>query len=163
MITNKFHILSIALTAVILSACGSGHVMVLEPVQITQPITGATIEQDKSTVDVDPEIAANFEKTLREKLTEAGFKNNNDITLQYRFIQINEGNRFSRWFFGGIGNAGEGTLMTEIKYLDANRQEVGKVQAEGKIGSGAFGGGFSNAIEKSVDEIVEYTNKLAKK
>lgn len=137
--------------------------MVMEPVKISQPVTGVTIERDQSTVDVPTEITDKFETHLREKLNEAGFKDNKDLTLHYRFIQVNEGSRFARWFTAGLGNAGEGTLTTEIKYLDSNRQEVGKVQAEGKIGSGAFGGGFDNAIESSIEEIVGYTKQITSK
>jgi len=48
-------------------------------------------------------------------------------------------------------------------YLDANRQEIGKVQSEGKIGSGMFGGGFDNAIESSVEEFIGYTKKITRK
>lgn len=150
-------------TAVILSACGTGRIMVLEPVKLNQAITGVTIERDESTVTVPTEITDKFETHLREKLNEAGFKDNKDLILHYRFIQMNEGSQFGRWFFGGIGNVGEGTLMTEIKYLDSNRQEIGKIQAEGKISSGVFGGGFDNAIESSIEEFVAYTKQISKK
>lgn len=147
----------------ILSGCGTGRVLVLDSIKLDKSITGVTIEPDKSTVFVQTEIKEKFEKHLREKLDEAGFKENKDLTLCYRFIQMNEGNRFGRWFFGGIGNVGEGTLTAEIKYLDSSRQEIGKIQSEGKIGSGAFGGGFDNAVESAVEEIVRYTKQIAAK
>jgi len=63
---------------------------------------------------VPKEITDKFETHLREKLNEASFKDNKYLTLHYRFIQLNEGNQFARWFLGGIGNVGEGTLTTEI-------------------------------------------------
>ena len=160
---KKNQLAALVAAAAILSACGTGRVMVLEPVKINKSITGVTIERDQSTVDVPTEITDKFETHLRAKLDEAGFKDNKDLTLHYRFIQVNEGSRFGRWFLGGIGNVGEGTLTTEIKYLDINRQEVGKVQAEGKIGSGAFGGGFDNAIESAIEEVVGYTKKITSK
>lgn len=160
---KKINAVSLLLTAIILSACGAGRAIILEPVKVTQPITGVTIKRDVSSVNVNAEVLNDFEKELRSKLNDAGFKENSDLTLSYRFIQLDEGNRFARWFVGGFGNAGEGSMMTEVKYYDAQNKEIGKIHAEGKIGSGMYGGGFSNAIEKAVESIVDYTSSVSKK
>lgn len=79
------------------------------------------------------------------------------MTIRYRFVQYNAGNQFTRWFWGGIGNAGEGTLTVEAKYFDSQGKEICVIQSEGKIGSGFFGGSFDYAMDKAAKEIVEYT------
>ena len=65
---KKSQIAALVATVAILSACGAGRVMVMEPVKISQPVTGVTIERDQSTVDVPTEITDKFETHLREKL-----------------------------------------------------------------------------------------------
>lgn len=155
----KFHnIAIISVATLILQACGSGRTLVLDPVKNPHQSGGIHICSTQSSTEVPEEIKITFDTLLREKLyKEEGVKEGSETTLNYRFVQMNEGSRFKRWFLGGIGNSGEGTLTTEVTYLDKNNTVIGKIHTEGKIGSGMFGGGFSNAIETAVDQIVQYT------
>lgn len=73
-----------------------------------------------------------------------------DLTISYRFIQFDQGNKFSRWLLGGLGNAGEGSVTIESKFFNREGKEIGKIQTEGKIGSGFLGGSF----ETSIDHVV---------
>lgn len=148
----------ITLCLIALSGCGAGKVLVLEPVNPCQSVRTIHVQPTADTIKLDPTMAKKFEKILTAKMyAKDKFSPGNEITLKYRFLQLNEGNRFSRWFLGGIGNAGEGTLTVEACYFDKSGKQIGKIQAEGKIGSGMFGGSFENAFEKAADEIVKYT------
>ncbi|HSK29843.1 MAG TPA: hypothetical protein VLA17_07755, partial [Candidatus Limnocylindria bacterium] len=57
----------------------------------------------------------------------------------------------------GIGNTGEGSLTVEAKFFDNADKELATIQAEGRIGSGFFGGDFSFALDKAAEKIAEYT------
>jgi hypothetical protein len=160
----KIHnVIILSVTALILQACGSGRTLVLDPVRNPQQSGGIRICSTQPSTEVPEEIKNTFDELLREKLyKEEGVKEGPETTLNYRFIQMNEGSRFKRWFLGGLGNSGEGTLTTEVTYLDKNNNVIGKIHTEGKIGSGMFGGGFSNAIETAVDQIAQYTLETLK-
>ncbi len=80
-----------------------------------------------------------------------------ELTLKYRFIQFQEGSQFERWFWGGIGNAGEGSITCEVLFLDPAGAEVAKIQSEGRIGSGFFGGSIHDALGKMGEEVGKYT------
>lgn len=85
------------------------------------------------------------------------FVQGSELIITYRFVQYDPGNQFTRWFWGGIGNAGEGTITLEATYVDSFGKLLAKIQSEGKIGSGFFGRYFSLALEKAAEEIAEYT------
>ena len=72
---------------------------------------------------------------------------------------MNEGSRFKRWMTGGIGNCGEGSSTVEVRFIDntRNAKEIGKIHAQGTIGSGMFGGSLDSAIEGIAEEIATYT------
>ena len=120
------------------------------------------IKRASSPSQVPEESFVNFENILRDKLKESGFVegvSTADLTIHYRFVHYDEGDRFSRWVLGGLGNAGEGSMTIEAKFYDKFQKAVGKIHTEGKIGSGAFGGGFDNAIEQAADSFVQYISQ----
>ncbi|MBN1958526.1 MAG: hypothetical protein JXQ81_06530 [Desulfuromonadales bacterium] len=74
-----------------------------------------------STVKVPGEVKIAFHDKLAHFLyeEEGAFERGPELKITYRFIQYNPGNQFTRWFWGCIGNAGEGTMTVEAKYLVA--------------------------------------------
>lgn len=145
--------------ASMLSACGAGKLMVMDPAQAKKGST-ITIKESDATAPVAPEASAAFRKKLGEIVHAPGaIPQGSDVTLSYRFVQYEEGSQFKRWLTGGIGNSGEGSLTVEAVYLDAAGKALGKVVAEGKIGSGFFGGSISSAVEKCAEQIGDYTLK----
>jgi hypothetical protein len=82
------------------------------------------------------------------------------LKIHYRFIQFNPGSQFSRWFWGGIGSAGKGSLTVEVRFLDGSGRELAKIQSEGEITSGAFGGSFDFAVQKAATEVAEYARRF---
>ena len=122
--------------------CGSGRTMVLDVPNQKVEAGAVEIVRGESTVDVPEETLILFEEELRKNLyeakdgEEAPFVEGSDLKLEYCFIQYNKGDKFARYMWGGIGNAGEGTMTVQVRYLDSSDQEIAKIQSEGKIGSG---------------------------
>jgi hypothetical protein len=156
--------------AIFCIGCGTAKTIVLEPVCTIQPFESATVDihRDDNTINVPEKVQAKFEQLLAKRL----YKNDliskgKDLTLKYRFVQYNEGSRLARYMTGGIGSTGESSLTIFVDYVDSQGNVIGKIQTEGRIDSGLFGGSFEEAMEKAADDIVDYTqnvllNNLAK-
>jgi len=113
------------------------------------------IEHGKDTASVDEEYSAYFRNQLAGHLyEEGGFSDAEGMTLRYRFIQVDEGSRFSRYMLGPI--AGKGTMAIEIVYLDPAGVEIAGVETGGEICGGIFGGSFRSALKKAAKETAEY-------
>jgi len=144
--------------AILLCGCGAGKTLVMEPGENKYSASSVSIVQDQCTVNVPNEVLEEFREKLSLKIYNKGkFKEGNELEIKYRFLQFDPGNQFTRWFWGGIGNTGEGTLTVETKYFDSKGNLVSQIQSEGKIGSGFFGGDFSLAVDRAAEEISEYT------
>jgi hypothetical protein len=140
-----------------LVGCGAGKTLVIKPPESKTIISSVDFSEGVSTVNVPEEIREKFKQKLTHMLFKEGhFQKGSDIEIKYRFIQYDPGNQFSRWFWGGIGNAGEGTLTIEAKFFNPNGKELSVIQSEGKISSGFFGGSFDLALEKAAEEVVEH-------
>ncbi len=143
----------------LLAACGSSKTMVLDTCGETKYVKNFEIVQGKSTTGVPKEAQQLFHNTINKKLTEIGYSKGNDLIIEYRFIQFDEGDQFARWMWGGLGNSGEGEMTAEVKFKDIKGNELCKIQVGGKIGSGVFGGSFDHAIENAAHEVVRYVEK----
>ena len=147
--------------AICLTGCGAGRTMVLAPPETTAKFQAAEIFEDKATVEVPGEVSSSFQaKLVQELYKEGGFTRGPGLKIRYRFIQFNPGSQFTRWFWGGIGSAGKGTMTVEARFLDNSDKELAKIQSEGEISSGAFGGSFDFALEKAAHEVAEYAKKF---
>lgn len=145
----------------LLTGCGAGRTMVLAPPEGADKFQSAEISEAKSTVEVPEEVKSFFQEKLSKLLYgEDNFTRGPGLTIKYRFIQFNPGSQFTRWFWGGLGSAGKGSLTVEAKFLDQNGKELAKIHSEGEISSGAFGGSFDYAVEKAANEIAQYAKKF---
>jgi len=141
-----------------LTGCGTARTLVLDPVKSEAKFAHAVLEENNPNVSVPPEVTAKFRSVIEKGLYDKqAFAPGKDLRIQYTFVSHNPGSQFTRWFWGGIGNAGEGSLAVLVRYLDTNDKELAKTQVEGRIGSGAFGGSFDEAIIKAGEEIVKFT------
>jgi len=144
--------------ALVFSGCGAGKTMVMTPPETAAKFPAAEIIEVAPTVSVPDEVRSSFQQKLSTALySEGGFQRGTGLKVKYRFIQFNPGSQFTRWFWGGIGNAGEGTLTIEAVFLDNGDKELAKIQSEGKISSGAFGGPFDLALQKAAEEIANFS------
>jgi hypothetical protein len=144
-----------------LSGCGAGKTMVLSPIETPVKFTSAELYEDKATVNVPGEVSASFQAKIAQLLYGLeGFTKGPGLKVRYRFIQFNPGNQFTRWFWGGIGSAGKGSMTVEARFLDSSDKELAKIQSEGEISSGAFGGAFDFAVQKTAEEVAEYAKRF---
>jgi len=153
----------VCLTLVLLIGCGSGRTMVLKLPESQVETGEVELVRGESTVEVPEKVIVQFEEELRKVLfektedREAPFVEGPGVKLEYRFIQFDKGNQFSRYMWGGLGNSGEGTLTVQVSYFDNTDQELTTIQSEGKIGSGFFGGSINSAVNRCAEEIANYT------
>lgn len=141
-----------------LIACGTAQTVVIEPPKTRSTFSSIVIVANNPAVDVPPEITSIFEQELRKGLFEEGpFTVGNDLKLVYTFVGQDSGDRLARWFWGGIGNAGEGSLTVLVRYVDSSGAEIAKTQVEGRIGSGFFGGSMDDAVIKAAQDVAKYT------
>ncbi len=145
-------------SVIALCACATGRTLVVEPAKKTT-FAAARIVEEQPTVSVPGEVEASFKESLTKKLydPEKGkFVSGDGLVVRYQFIQYTAGNRFSRWFWGGIGNAGEASTTIKVLFEDVAGAQLGDIQVEGRIGSGFFGGASKDALERASDQVVEY-------
>ncbi|HXG52541.1 MAG TPA: DUF4410 domain-containing protein [candidate division Zixibacteria bacterium] len=139
------------------SGCGAGRALVLQPPPAKVSVASVTATEGNSTVSVPADVKSTFHQKLEDYLyAENAFEKGKELTIRYRFIQFDPGSQFTRWFWGGIGNAGEGSLTVEARFYDTAGNELATIQSEGRIGSGFFGGDFSFAVDKAAEKIAEY-------
>ena len=149
---------SALLAGLMLAGCGVGRAMVIKPPDAKLKVSSVQVTEWRSPVEVPSKVTSEFANKLNQYLfKEEGFQKGPELTIMYRFIQYDPGNQFTRWFFGGLGNAGEGSLTVEAKYVDATDNELATINVEGRIGSGVFGGALSNAVDKAAEKLAEYT------
>lgn len=147
--------------AAALSACATATTTVLAPASTAQAHTFSTIQiqSNGDTVTVPPEARAHFEKRLNEYLfaQNSRFKQGDDLTIRYRFIQFDEGSRALRYIVGF--GAGKGTMTVEVTFLDKQQKELAKINVGGELNMGFFGGDFDEAISRAAREAADYAQK----
>lgn len=144
----------------LLEACGTARTLVLEPPKPHARFSGVALVESEPTVSVPPEVTEKFRSVVEKGLYENGaFTRGNDLRIVYVIVSDNPGSQFQRWLWGGIGNAGEGSLVVMVRYLDATDTELAKTEVEGRIGSGFFGGSFDDAVTKAGEDIVKFTTQ----
>ena len=125
--------------AIVLTGCGTARTFVLEPVAQHDKYENVLLVADNPNVEVPSATRERIESVIRKGLYKKGpFKVGNDLEIRYTFISHDGGNRFTRWFLGGIGNSGEGSVAVTVRYLDKDGKQLAKTQVDGRIGSGFF-------------------------
>ncbi len=158
---GMMRIFFLLILSLLLIGCGAGRTMVLAPAETSDRFTEAEIIEDQSTVNVPSEVNSSFQAKLSQLIYgDGGFARGPGLKIKYRFIQFNPGSQFTRWFWGGIGSAGKGSMTIEAKFLDSAGKELAKIQSEGEITSGAFGGSFDFAVQKAANEVAEYAKRF---
>jgi len=148
-----------AVIVALIAACGTARTTVNEPVKQKYTAATATLEELPATITVPDEVRTTLRQQLEKALFDAkttGLKPGSDLKVQYRFVQFNAGNQFARWFWGGIGNAGEASMQIEAIYVDAKGQALTRTQHEGRIGSGFFGGSVGDASDRMAEEVANF-------
>ena len=145
--------------------CTAGRTMVMDVPTERIKAVSVNIVADQDTVSVPAEVTNMFRDKLERALfvgeegSSPPFTKGTDLSIHYRFIQFTAGSQFKRWLAGGIGGYGEGVMTVEAIFIDPSGKEISKIQSEGKIGAGIFGGTIDGAVEKSVEEVARYTKQ----
>lgn len=153
----KKSILALPLIALLSGCTGSGTTIALDAPTQTRLAKTYSLVEGKSIVQRDETIKKQFEYEVSEKFAESGMMPGNDLIIEYRFIQFDEGNRFVRYLVGGLTNAGEGAMTIEIVFKNKNKEVLNKIQVGGRITAGLFGGSFDYAVEEAANQVVKYT------
>lgn len=149
---------SLVLAAALLAACASGTTTVLEPAArgAQAPAETLRLVSVEDSVPGHQEFKQAFAAELRERLIDDGrFSEGGDLIVEYRVVQLDEGSRALRYVVGF--GAGKGALIIEVRYLNAEGEELGRIHVGGEISGGLFGGGFSAAVDEAAREAAEYT------
>jgi hypothetical protein len=155
-------ILGFTLTSV---SCTSGRTMVMNVPTERIKAVSVNVVEEPATVSVPPEVRNMFRDKLEEILfvgdqgSSPPFTKGKDLGIYYRFIQFTAGSQFKRWLAGGIGGYGEGVMTVEAKFFNSTGKEISKIQSEGKIGAGIFGGAIDGVVEKCVQEVAQYAKQ----
>ena len=141
-----------------LTGCATGTVKVNEPTKRTV-VSSVNLVAGDHTVPVEAQYVETFEKKLRESLYMAkepafNFKEGEELSAVYKFVQLNEGSRAKRYFIGF--GAGKGTLTIELDFVLKDGTKVGKVDVGGELSIGVFGGDFNTAVAKAAEEAATY-------
>jgi hypothetical protein len=152
------------ISLLILNGCGSSRTLdaqISPEYQRGEKYSSINITQDEHSVIVPQEGIKHFRNSLMQNLEDdVGFKKGNDLTIKYKFISYNEGNRFERWFTGGLMGSGKASLIVEASFVNKKGIEIGKVKTQGKIGGGFLGGSVDHALENAAEEISRYASQF---
>jgi hypothetical protein len=156
---NIVWLLSLFIFITLITACTpTGRLIVNEVSDSTVHVKTINFVQLKPTVDVDPKLLKVVQDEVEgHVLEDEVFSRGNELTLSYRIVQYESGNRAARYF--SVGQAGEGSITIDATFTDSQGSVLAKVQASGEIRSGALGGGSNNSIENAADVIGKYARK----
>ena len=110
-----FKNLILVIVVAVITGCGTASTVVLDPVDQHSELKGVTISSGNHNVEVPQKIVTQLQTGIEKGLYEENdFIKSDALLLEYKFLQQDEGNQFVRWFFGGIGNAGEVRLLLQF-------------------------------------------------
>lgn len=145
--------------ALVLAACGSSNLIVMEPVKAPAKTDAVTLVYDGSTVGV-PEENITKTRQLMEEAFYGGkaplFRNaTGGVTIKYGYLSYKPGSQFGRYMLGGLG-VGKAKMVLRADFVGADGVKLGSAQADAEISGGFFGGSSNSAIKKAVGEIRNY-------
>lgn len=150
----------ICVAALVVSACGTSRNIVENNTAEHVRVRTFQIQHTNDTVYVPQRTQNRFHEVLaNEFYRNAGFSYGDGITVRYRFVSLTQGNRAMRFLAGGIGNAGQASLVIESEFLDENGTVLATIQTEGRIDSGLLGGSYNSAMERAAEEITAYARE----
>lgn len=158
----------LSIAAAFLPACTSARTFVLaNPGHPAQRPNTVHLVELPPTMPVEDDIAAAFRESLlaslrEQSMLESGAGGVADITLQYRFVQFDEGSGFVRVGQGAasllgspFAGAGDGSVGVEVVFLDSRGERIGHIVADGPIAG--FFGTASGGAESAAENIADYT------
>ena len=140
------------------SGCGSTRMQVLQAsalprAQDSVQLVALPLQHKSPFMEA---VAESFDRKLRHYLYDGtGLKDGAGIRIEYRFFQIDPGDRTLR-FLIGFG-AGKGSVTLGVTYFDASGEEIAKIQVESEVTDGLTGGSFEDRVDKAARIVADYT------
>lgn len=140
-----------------LAACAGSSNLVMNPNRSTYKAQAASLVYDGGTVNVEDGSAAELKKYMEQAFYEKGvnFGRGSELTVKYGFMSFDEGSQAARYLLGPIGG-GEAKMVVGAEFFDAAGNSLAKIQSEGRLSGGFFGGDASSAIKKAAEEVAAY-------
>ena len=151
----------VAAAAFSLSACMSNSSYIVQAANTSNySATAVQLVYDDATVQVEQEKV----ELLNGYLAEAMFENDKSnfvpgegLTVKYGFVGYDEGSQAARYFAGGL--AGGAKMVIVAEFLDAEGNSLSKIQSEGSVAGGFFGGDSDSAIKGAAKQIAKYARE----
>lgn len=115
------------------------------------------LEYEQGGAAVTQDAAAYLQRKMEEAFfgPNQPFTRGNDLTVRYRFVGFDRGSRISRYLLGGLAG-GEAEMVIEAEFVRPDGTVLAKVQSQGRVNAGFFGGSSNSAIDGAVKEIRDY-------
>ncbi|MEO0500124.1 MAG: hypothetical protein AAF205_06145, partial [Pseudomonadota bacterium] len=153
---NRRSILALA-GVFVLSACAGSSNMVMQPNKAAYKANAVNLVYEGATVDVEEKDVAELQKFMENEFFggDTPFVRGEDLTVRYGFMQFDEGSQAARYFLGVVGG-GEAKMIVGAEFVDNQGNVVSKIQSEGRLNGGFFGGDAGSATKLAAREIADY-------
>ncbi len=153
------NLLIMLMVVITLSACGTSTSIVKQSAPDRQTLQGLSL------TEIEPAIAVpeDMRQVMREQLEHAlyedkHFAQGSELTVRYRFVGYNGGNRLKRWLAEGVGHWGEGSIVVITEFVDNKGVVIATLESLGRIDSGIFGGGIKSVAARVAEDIADYAS-----
>lgn len=144
--------------------------VLLEPPKEAYQVSSVEIVGADPRDQVPDKVSKNFQQRLDKALYENGryspgpFVRGNELKMVYTIVQYTKGVWYKRWWFGGefwhgTHTPGRGSLGVQVQYLTPQGKELSRIQVEAIIGDQLYPERYQEAINWTVQDIVDYTSK----
>ena len=158
-ITKRFMLMFLSILFVFVTGCGAAGILVVKSPETRVRVSSVNVYEEKSAIVVPVEVRLATQQKLEQLLYSRGvFTKGSELSIRYRFVHLDPGNRFNRWFWSSFGNSGEGSITIQARFFDSANVELAVVEAEGLVWNGLFGGGLLSAVEKAAEELADYAH-----
>jgi uncharacterized protein YcfL len=155
----KKHMLAgaLLLAATTVTGCASNHLIVEQPAVSAVHAQSVTLDYQAAGAAVTADAAAYLQSKMQDAFfgKDAAFTHGKDLTIRYRFVGFDRGSRLSRYLLGGLAG-GEAQMVIEAEFVAPDGTVLSKIQSQGRVNAGFFGGSSNSAIDGAVKEIRDY-------
>ena len=150
---------ALAAASLALSACASSNNIVLAANTTNYTASKVALVYDNATVKVEDKKVALLNKYLEQALfdSDARFAKGEGLTIKYGFIGYDEGSQAMRYLAGPL--AGGAKMVIVAEFLDPAGNSLAKIQSEGTVSGGFFGGDSDSAIKGAAKKIANFAEE----
>lgn len=156
---NIISAVALATSMLALSGCASSNNIVLAPNSTNYTSSKVALVYDNATVKVEEGKVALLNRYLEQEMfnNKSKFAKGQGLTIKYGFIGYNEGSQALRYLTGPI--AGGAKMVIVAEFVDPNGKSLAKIQSEGTVSGGLFGGDSDSAIKGAAKKIAKFAEE----